>query len=65
MTGQTRPGVIERALALAPECNSVAEITRKLKAEGYDQVDHHLVGRTLRRQLVERLMPSHKKRRVR
>ena len=65
MSGQVRPSIIERALTLGPERNSIAEITRKLKAEGYEQVDQHLGGRTLRRQLVERLMPSDKKRRVR
>ena len=60
-----KPSIIERALELAPECVSLAEVRRMLKAEGYEQVDGHLGGRFIRQQLLERLMPSEKKRRIR
>ena len=58
------PGNIQRALELAPECASVTGVIRKLKAEGHVQVDAHLSGKMIRRQIVERLLPSDKKRRV-
>lgn len=58
-------GIIERALELAPECGSVAEVMRKLRTEGYSQIDAHLSGRLIRKQIIERLTPSDKKRRVR
>ena len=58
-------GIIERALELAPECDSVAEVRRMLRTEGYTQVDAHLSGRLIRKQIIERLAPSDKKRRIR
>ena len=58
-------GIIERALELALECASVSEVMRKLKAEGYTQIEAHLSGRIIRRQIIGRLMPSDKKRRIR
>ena len=58
-------GIIERALVLAPECDSVAEVRRMLRTEGYTQVDAHLSGRLIRKQIIERLAPSDKKRRIR
>ena len=60
-----KPGLIERALELAPECLSVSEVKRKLKAEGYSQIEEHLAGRLIKAQIVERLIPNEKKRRVR
>lgn len=60
-----KPGIIERALELASECVSVSEVRRKLKAEGYTQIDEHLGGRLTRSQIVDRLLPNEKKRRVR
>ena len=60
-----KPGIIERALELAPECVSVSDVKRKLKAEGYTQIEEHLAGRMIRTQIVERLRPGDKKRRVR
>ena len=60
-----KPAIIERALALAQECVSLTQVKRKLEAEGYDQVDAHLNGRLMRKQIVERLLPTDKKRRVR
>ena len=58
-------GIIVRALELAPECDSVAEVRRMLRTEGYTQVDAHLSGRLIRKQIIERLAPSDKKRRIR
>jgi hypothetical protein len=58
-------GIIERALQLAAESASVSEVKRKLKAEGYTQIEEHLGGRLIRSQIVERLPPTDKKRRVR
>ena len=51
----TQTTTIERALQLAREgrCRSVEDIRRKLKAEGFDMVDSHLAGGTLKRQLVD------------
>ena len=40
-----KAGIIERALELAPECLSVSEVKRKLKAEGYSQIEEHLAQR--------------------
>jgi hypothetical protein len=65
MNGPNRPTIIQRALELAPECVSVSEVKRRLKAEGYIQIDAHLSGRLTRQQIIERLLPSDKQRRVR
>ena len=59
------PGIIERALELAPECASVSEVKRRLKVEGYAQIDAHLSGKLTRQQIIARLLPSDKPRRVR
>ena len=48
-------GIIERAYQLAVESGSVDEIRRKLREEGYFQVDAHLRGPQIRGQLVRRL----------
>lgn len=60
-----KPGIIERALELAAESRSVDEVRKTLKAEGYSSVAEHLSGKFIRRQIVERLLPSDKARRVR
>lgn len=65
MTGANSPGLIERALQLAPQCASVAEVKQKLKDEGYTRIDEHLVGKLTRAQIIERLLPSERPRRVR
>ena len=46
---------LERAfeLAKAGECASIDDIRRRLKAEQYSQVDAHLAGSAVRRQLLE------------
>ena len=64
MTGPNR-NIILRAYELAAESRSVPEVARKLKDEGYAQVDAHLSGKLLRKQIVQRLLPTGKKRRVR
>ena len=58
-------GIIERAMELASECGSVSEVMRRLKAEGYTQVEAHLSGRLIRQQIIQRLLPSDIKRRIR
>ena len=60
-----RPHIIERALQLAAESLSVDEVRQQLKAEGYSQVSEHLAGKLIRSQIVERLQPNGKNRRVR
>jgi hypothetical protein len=60
-----KPSIIERALQLAAESRSVDEVRRKLKAEQYSQVAEHLSGKFIRSQIVERLQPNGKDRRIR
>ena len=60
-----KPGIIERALELAAESQSVDEVRRKLKAEQYSQVAEHLNGKLIRSQIVARLQSNGKDRRVR
>ncbi|MFG6284291.1 hypothetical protein [Sphingomonas sp. S6] len=49
--------VIQRAfqLAIGGGCHSVADIRRKLSAEGYESVGAHLHGASIQRQLREAL----------
>ena len=65
MTGPNSAGIIERALRLATESQSLKEVERKLKGEGYEFVEQHLRGRFIRQQINERLIPSGKRRRIR
>jgi len=46
--------ILERAFELARsgDCSSIDDIRRRLKAEQYSQVDAHLSGATVRRQLL-------------
>lgn len=44
-------GTIQRAYQLAPTCCSEDELSRKLKCEGYSQVDEHLAGGEIRKRL--------------
>ena len=60
-----KPHIIERALELAAECTSVADVKRRLKTEGYTQIDEHLTGRLTRQQIMKRLVPIDEKRRIR
>ena len=49
------PTIIERAFQLARDRDyrTVDDIRRKLKAEGYDSVESHLSGATIKRQLID------------
>jgi hypothetical protein len=49
----TQPTTVERAFELARSgsCASVQDIRRRLKSEGYDQVEAHLSGPSLGKQL--------------
>lgn len=71
MGRMTKPTTLERAFALARSggCASVDDIRRQLKLERFEQVDAHLAGPSLMRQLrllcetaraqsVEQIAPS-------
>jgi hypothetical protein len=47
--------ILERAFELAKsgDCGSIDDIRRQLKSEHYAQVDAHLAGSTVRRQLLD------------
>ena len=47
--------IIERAFQLAGECVSIDELKRRLMREGYLQVNAHLSGRQIRKDLLPRL----------
>ena len=56
----TNPTTIERAFALARagECANVAEIRQRLRSEGFDQVEAHLAGPAIARQLRDLCMDA-------
>jgi hypothetical protein len=47
--------VIKRAFEVATECGSIEELKRKLIREGFLQVNAHLSGRQIRREVLVRL----------
>ena len=49
-----RPNVMERAFELARsgEPATIAELRRRLRREGYEQVDFHLAGKMTQTQLL-------------
>ena len=49
------PNVLKRAFDIAPECGSIAEVKRRLIREGYMQVNAHLSGWQIRREILARL----------
>ena len=49
------PDVIKRAYDIASECGSLAELKRRLISEGYFNVNAHLSGWQIRRDLLPRL----------
>ena len=53
--------IIERAFQIAPECESIDQVRRRLIREGYMNVEPHLAGKHIRTQLYDRLDPSSKK----
>ena len=48
-------GTVERAFQLAPVSGSLEELRSRLRREGYAQVDEHLSGPSIRRELTKRL----------
>jgi hypothetical protein len=44
-------GIVERASKLAPECATIDEIRLKLKREGYSEVENHLQGSSIQKDL--------------
>jgi hypothetical protein len=50
--------IIERAFELAAESGSVSEVKEKLGREGYFNVQAHLTGREIRRDIAARLNPD-------
>jgi hypothetical protein len=49
--------VIERAFQLASECANLEDVKRKLKREGYFNVDAHFSGGSLKADLKKLLRP--------
>jgi hypothetical protein len=45
------PGIVERALQLAPQCSSIKELRRALAKEGYSEFDLQLEGLGIQRDL--------------
>ena len=52
------PNIIKRAYDVASECGSMAELKQRLIREGYLQVNAHLAGWQIRRDLTSRLRPN-------
>jgi hypothetical protein len=50
--------IIERAFELDAESGSVAEVKVQLGREGYFNVQAHLTGRAIRRDIMRRLNPD-------
>lgn len=46
-----KPNIIERAYQLAPHCSRTRQLREMLQREGYMQVDDHLSGLGLQREL--------------
>jgi hypothetical protein len=53
-----RPGTIERAFEIAPESGSLDEVKKRLSREGYANVEAHLTGPQIKRELTARLNPE-------
>lgn len=50
--------IIERAFQVAPECGSVSEVRQILVREGYFNVEAHLTGRQIKRDIQSLLDPK-------
>ena len=48
--------IIERAFQLAGDVNSVEEVRRALRQEGYANVDAHLAGASIKADLKKRFL---------
>ncbi len=55
VASRLEPDIIKRAFDIASECGSLAELKRRLILEGYFQVNAHLSGWQIRRDLTQRL----------
>jgi hypothetical protein len=55
VASKIEPDIIKRAFDIASECGSLAELKRRLIFEGYFQVNAHLSGWQIRRDLAQRL----------
>lgn len=58
MNNAPRPGIIERAFQLARsgEFGTISDVGKRLRQEGYERVDLHLAGGSLRAQLRQMLV---------
>ena len=59
----TTPNLLERAFELARSggCTNIDDIVRKLKSENYDQVDAHMAGSQIRRQLRQEFQDARRR----
>ena len=57
LASKTESDIIKRAYDIASECGSLPELKRRLILEGYFQVNAHLSGWQIRRDLTQRLNP--------
>jgi hypothetical protein len=48
-------GTVQRAFQLAPECSTIDEIRAKLKREGHSNIEAHLQGASIRKDLAKLL----------
>lgn len=52
-------GTVERAFQVASEVETLEEVRRQLKREGFAQVEEHLSGGTIQSDLKKLLKPAH------
>ena len=67
LASTVEPNVIKRAFEIAPQCGSLTDLKRRLILEGYFQVNAHLSGWKIRRELMLKLnreLPHHVPRRI-
>ncbi|HEX8445855.1 MAG TPA: hypothetical protein VF649_04500 [Sphingomonas sp.] len=59
----TSSTLLERAFELARNggCTNIDDIVRKLKSENYDQVDAHMAGSQIRRQLRQEFQDARRR----
>ena len=53
-----RVGTVERAFQIAPESATLDEVKKRLAREGYSNIEAHLTGPQIRRQLTVLLKPE-------
>jgi len=59
----TTATLMERAFELARSggCTNIDDVVRKLKSENYDQVDAHMAGSQIRRQLRQEFLDARRR----